>query len=265
MGSVKPSMDLKLKDKVAIITGSSQGIGLGIAKGLLAEGCRVTICGRNAEGLDRAAGELRADPGGQVLAVTGDGTKPEDAERIVADTARTFGRLDILVNCFGRVPGAKMLVDTPDSVWAVAVDANLMAPVRFSRLAVPHMQRAGAGVILNIASIWGREWGGSAPYNATKAAEIALAKSLSRELAQFNIRVNSIAPGSIWFAGGGWDQRLKADPEGMERFVKADIPFGRFGTVDEVADVVVFLCSDRARWITGTCINVDGGQSRSNI
>lgn len=258
-------MDLRLQDKVAIVTGSSQGIGLGIAKGLLAEGCQVTICGRNKETLDKAAEGLRAASGGQVLAVAADGTKAEDAERIVAETARVFGGVHILVNCFGRVPGAKTLLDTPDAVWAVGVDANLMAPVRFSRLAVPHMQKAGNGVIVNIASIWGREWGGAAPYNATKAAEIALAKSLSRELAQFNIRVNSVAPGSVWFPGGGWDQRMKADPEGMERFVKADIPFGRFGRVDEVADVVVFLCSDRARWITGACITVDGGQSHSNI
>jgi 3-oxoacyl-[acyl-carrier protein] reductase len=258
-------MDLHLKDKVAIVTGSSQGIGLGIAKGLLAERCHVTICGRDKAKLDKAAEGLRADPEDHVLAVAGDGTKPDDAERIVDETVRAFGRLDILVNCFGRVPGAKTLLDTPDALWTLGVDANLMAPVRFSRLAVPHMQKVGAGVIINIASIYGREWGGTAPYNATKAAEIALAKSLSRELAPLNIRVNSVAPGSILFPGGGWDQRVKADPEGMARFVKAEIPFGRFGTVEEVADVVVFLCSDRARWITGACITVDGGQSRSNI
>jgi 3-oxoacyl-[acyl-carrier protein] reductase len=258
-------MNLQLQDKVAIVTGSSQGIGLGIARGLLAEGCRVTICGRNTEALAAAAADLRANPGAQVLAVTADGTRAEDGARVVDETVRTHGALDILVNCFGRVPGAKTITDTPDAVWEQGVNANLMAPVRFSRLAVSHMRKAGGGVILNIASIWGRESGGTGPYNATKAAEIALAKSLSRELAPFNIRVNSVAPGSIWFAGGGWDERMKADPEGMEKFVKADIPFGRFGTVDEVADVVVFLCSERARWITGACIPVDGGQSRSNI
>jgi 3-oxoacyl-[acyl-carrier protein] reductase len=258
-------MDLHLKGKTAIVTGSSQGIGLGIAKGLMAEGCRVTICGRRPDTLEKAAADLRQATGGQVLPVSGDGTKVEDIGRIVTEAVAAFGGLDILVNCFGRVPGAGPLLDTSDAVWAVGVDANLMAPVRFSRLCVPHMRKAGGGVILNIASIWGREWGGAAPYNATKAAEIALAKSLSRELAQDNIRVNSVAPGSIWFPGGGWDQRLKADPAAMESFVKADIPFGRFGNVDEVADVVVFLCSDRARWITGACIPVDGGQSRSNI
>ncbi len=258
-------MDLKLKDKVAIVTGSSRGIGRGIARGLLAEGCRVTICARDNDALDRAAQELKAETGGTILAVTGDGTNAEDAARIADETARAFGRLDILVNCFGRVPGAGKFLDTPDALWAVGVDSNIYAPIRFCRLAVPHLQRAGGGVIINIASIFGREVGGSAAYNATKAAEIALAKALSRELAPFNIRVNSVAPGSILFPGGAWEKRVQEDPEGMTRFVKAEIPFGRFGTVEEVADVVVFLCSERARWVTGACITVDGGQSRSNI
>jgi 3-oxoacyl-[acyl-carrier protein] reductase len=258
-------MDLKLKDKVALVTGSSRGIGRGIARGLLAEGCRVTICGRDVAALEKAAQELKAETGGAVLPVAGDGTKAEDTQRIVDETAHAFGRLDILVNCFGRVPGAGKFLDTSEALWAVGVDANIYAPLRFSRLAVPHMQKAGGGVILNIASIWGRESGGAAVYNATKAAEIAMAKALSRELAPLNIRVNSVAPGSILFPGGAWEKRVQEDPEGMARFVKAEIPFGRFGTVEEVADVVVFLCSDRARWVTGACLTVDGGQSRSNI
>ncbi len=258
-------MDLKLKDKVAIVTGSSRGIGRAIARGLLAEGCRVTICGRERAALEKAAGELKAETGGPVLAVPADGTKEEDAGRVVEETVRAFGRLDILVNSFGRIPGAGKFLETTEAQWALGVDSNIMAPVRFSRLAAPHMQRAGGGVIINIASIWGRESGGAAVYNATKAAEIALAKSLSRELAPLNIRVNSVAPGSILFPGGAWDKRVQEDPEGMERFVKAEIAFGRFGTPEEVADVVVFLCSERAGWVTGTSITVDGGQSRSNI
>ncbi|MBI2455794.1 MAG: SDR family oxidoreductase, partial [candidate division NC10 bacterium] len=106
---------------------------------------------------------------------------------------------------------------------------------------------------------------GPQPNNAVKAAEISLAKSLARELAPMNIRVNSVAPGSIFFPGGSWDRRLQADPEGITAFMKREIPFGRFGKPEEVADVVVFLCSERASWVTGACLNVDGGQSRSNI
>src|SRR5574341_1865187 len=136
-------MDLKLKDKVAIVTGSSRGIGRGIARGLLAEGCRATICGRDMAVLEKAAQELKVETGGTILPVAGDGTKAEDAERIVEETARAFGRLDILVNCFGRVPGAGKFLETAETLWAVGVDANIYAPIRFSRLAVPHMQRTG--------------------------------------------------------------------------------------------------------------------------
>jgi 3-oxoacyl-[acyl-carrier protein] reductase len=114
-----------------------------------------------------------------------------------------------------------------------------------------------------ISSVWGKEAGGAPGYNVAKAGVIALAKALARDYAKDGIRVNSVAPGSILFPGGGWDRRQKADPEGIAAFVQRDIPMGRFGTPDEVADVVAFLASARARWITGACISVDGGQGRS--
>ena len=125
------------------------------------------------------------------------------------------------------------------------------------------MQRAGGGAIIMIASIWGRESGGRMTYNAVKAAEISLAKALAQQFAGDNIRVNSVAPGSISFPGGSWHRRQQEDPAWMAEFVRLNLPFGRFGRAEEVGDVVAFLASPRASWISGASVTVDGCQSRS--
>ncbi len=259
-------MNLQLTDAVAIITGSSQGLGLASARALVDEGARVTICARTRDKLAAAAKELGVAAGSheRVLAVAADVSTPEGAERVVSETVSRFGRVDILVNNVGKAGGTD-IADTTDEEWQSAIDQTLFPAVRMSRLVVPHMRKQASGVILMIASIWGRESGGRMTYNAVKAAEISLAKAMAQQLATDNIRVNSVAPGSIAFEGGTWWKRAQDDPKGMAEFVKREIPFGRFGKAEEVGALVAFLASPKAGWITGSCITVDGGQSRSNI
>jgi 3-oxoacyl-[acyl-carrier protein] reductase len=259
-------MDFQLTDKVAIVTGSTRGLGLATARALLAEGCNVTICARGEGGLVEAVTELRALAGGpqRVLAIQADLATDKGVADVVMRTVETFGGLDILVNNIGLAKGAS-ITDTSDEEWREAFDQTLFPAIRASRMAVPHMRRRGGGSIVMIASIWGRESGGRMTYNAVKAAEISLAKSMAQQLARDNIRVNSVAPGSILFPGGTWDRRQKDDPAGIAEFVSRELPFGRFGRPEEVGAVVAFLVSPCASWISGASVPVDGCQSRSLI
>jgi 3-oxoacyl-[acyl-carrier protein] reductase len=259
-------MDLELAGKIAIVTGSTKGLGFGIAQALLEEGCRVTICARGEEGLASATAKLRSLAGGseRTLAVQADLSTEKGVADVILRTVETFGGLDILVNNVGLAKGSD-IVHTTDAEWHEALDQTLFPAIRASRMAVPQMRRRGGGSIVMIASIWGRESGGRMTYNAVKAAEISLAKAMAQQLAKDNIRVNSVAPGSIRFPGGSWDTRVQNDPEGMAEFVRRELPFGRFGRPEEVGAVVAFLVSSRASWISGASLPVDGAQSRSLI
>lgn len=257
-------MDLRLSGKVALVTGSSRGLGLASAQALVAEGCRVVLCARGADTLAAAAEQLRAGArdASQVTHVAVDLATADGVAAAVQCAVETYGGLDILVNNVGLGRGAT-ITETSDAEWQEAFDQTLFPAVRASRLAVPHMRQRGGGAIVIISSIYGRESGGRMTYNAVKAAEISLAKSMAQQLAKDHIRVNSVAPGSISFPGGSWHKRQQEDPEGMKLFVQRELPFGRFGRADEVGAVVAFLCSEQASWISGACVPVDGCQGRA--
>jgi 3-oxoacyl-[acyl-carrier protein] reductase len=252
-------MDLQLKGKNVLITGGSKGIGKGIAKAFLDEGAVVSIAARNREALQSAQLEL-----GNVSIYEGDLTKEEERERLFYTYIEEHGQLDILINNAGGSNGNSTM-ETEMELFYSAMELNYFSAVHLSKLAVEQMKKQKQGNIVNITSIFGRESGGKVTYNNAKAALISFTKSLAAEVISHGIRVNSVAPGSILHPTGNWKKRMEENPEAIERFVQNEIPSGRFGRVEEVANVVLFLASEKASWIVGASINVDGGQSRMNF
>jgi 3-oxoacyl-[acyl-carrier protein] reductase len=253
-------MELGLKGKVAAITGGSDGIGKAVALRLAQEGVRVAICARRADVLKAAADEIRKH--GEVLEVVCDVTREADIQRFIAATVTQFGGLDILVNNAGTA-NARTFEAADDELWHADLDLKLHAAVRASRAAVPHMKQRGAGRIIHLTSIGGKQPATSSlPTSVSRAAGIAFTKAQSKDLAQYKILVNTVCVGMI----KSGQQAQAAEKQGLSSdayYAKlgAQIPLGRTGEAAEVAHVIAFLASDAASYVTGTSINVDGGMS----
>ncbi|WP_134703406.1 SDR family NAD(P)-dependent oxidoreductase [Ammoniphilus sp. YIM 78166] len=252
-------MHLGLSGKIVLITGGSKGIGKAIARAFVEEGALVAIAARSQEDLESARHEL-----GEIRTYAGDLTDVKERARVFHALLEDFGRMDILINNVGGSNGGQAM-ETDLSLFEQAMQLNYFSAVHLSQLAAEQMKQTGGGSIINISSIFGRESGGKVTYNNSKAALISFTKSFADEMIKEGIRVNGVAPGSILHPTGNWQKRLEQDPEKIHRFVEQEIPAGRFGTVEEVANVVVFLASEKASWVVGATLNVDGGQSRSNF
>ncbi len=257
-------MDLKLENRIALITGGSRGIGRATALRFAEEGCKVGICARGREGVDRALEELRPF-GSEVFGVAADVSENGETERFIKGAAGAFGGVDILINNVGGSVGSKDLSDSTNEDWRRTFDLNLFHAVRAVRTVLPYMQRRGGGSIVTVSSISGwKPAPQGAQYGCAKAAEMYLASGLALELAPHNIRVNTVCPGSLFFPGGGWERFKNENPNAFAAFESRELPAGRLGTDFEVADVIVFLSSERANWINGASIPVDGAQGRPN-
>jgi NAD(P)-dependent dehydrogenase (short-subunit alcohol dehydrogenase family) len=254
-------MDLGLKGKTALVTGATQGIGKATAVALAREGARVALVARGLEGLERCAGEIEA-AGGKALPLQADVTRVEDLEKVVATLKERWGGLDILVNNAGTsMRGDFEKVD--DAMWAADLELKLMAAVRLCRLVLPQMKARGGGRIVNVTTVGGKQPGASSmPTAVTRAAGLALTKALSKEYAAHNILVNTVCIGRI--KAGQWETRAKKEGVSVETLydsMRGDIPLGRVGEAEEVANVIAFLVSGAASYVTGTSVNLDGGMS----
>jgi 3-oxoacyl-[acyl-carrier protein] reductase len=256
-------MDLGIKGKVALVTGGSRGLGRQSALALAAEGVNVAICARGEGTLNQTADELRAI-GVNVGAFVADLGDESGAAELVAKTEAELGPIDILVNNVGGSMGTSDLVNSSLDDFHMVMNANLWSAIALMKHVVPGMQERGWGRVVNISSIFGREYGGTAPYMAAKAAMIAASKHTGLAVAKDGVTVNSVAPGSVLHAGGTWEKFSQNNPkEVVDEFIDRNLPMGKFGWPEPIGASVAFLASTQADLITGACLNVDGGQSHN--
>jgi 3-oxoacyl-[acyl-carrier protein] reductase len=258
-------LDLNITGKVALITGGSRGLGKQCALSLAREGANVAICGRTADTLADTKAELEG-LGANVATIIGDVGERGDIARIHSEAVAALGPIDILVNNVGGTKSREDITGTSLEDFAGTFDINLFGGYELMRLVIPHMKEQGWGRITNIASIWGREYGGNISYMSAKAGLIGATKHAAVSLGKYGILVNSIAPGSIAHPGGSWERfQNNNTPEFVQDFIDDNLPLGKFGWPEPVGDLVAFLSSDRSGMITGTCIPVDGGQGISML
>jgi 3-oxoacyl-[acyl-carrier protein] reductase len=260
-------MDLGLKGKVALVTGGSEGIGKAAARSMAAEGASVVICARRPEVLEKAAAEIREDTGGEVMAIPADITQPDQIQALFDKVIESYGRVDIVVNNAGT-SAAGYFEDVTDEAWQADLELKLFAAIRCARAAIPYMKAQGGGRIINVTNLGGKAPGPrSVPTSVSRAAGIALTKALSKDYAKDNILVNTVCIGLI--KSGQHERRYERqraqDPnvtidQWYEQMGKS-VPLGRVGESEEAGDVIAFLASDRASYVTGTSVNIDGGTS----
>ena len=260
-------MDMGLKDKVALVTGGSDGIGKAAASSLAAEGAKVVICARRPDVLEKAADDIRTETGAEVMAVPTDVTNPDQIKSLFDNIIATYGRIDILVNNAGT-SAAGYFEEVADETWQADLDLKLFGAIRCSRMAIPHMKAQGGGRIINITTPGGKTPGpSSVPTSVSRAAGIGLTKALSKDYARDNILVNTVCIGLI---KSGQHQRRWQQQQTQNSGLTLDqwydkmgtsVPLGRVGEAQEAGDLIAFLASQRAGYITGTSINIDGGTS----
>ena len=261
-------MDLGLKGKYALITGGSHGIGRSTALAFADEGCHVAICSRTNERINQTLSLLK-DKGVDCIGIPADVMNESDIKRVMKTVIDRWGTLHILVNNVGGGGrwGKEIVEDTDEEVWFEVYNKNAMAAIRFTMMLLPYMRKQKWGRVVTITSIFGREGGGRPWFSMAKTAQTSLMKSMSLQhyLCRDNITFNSIAPGAIMIPNTGWEKEVKENPKKIEELLHRDFPLERFGTPEEVANVVLFICSEKARLLNGISIPVDGGQSKSMI